>query len=283
MPSVYAHRSCGDLTAAALTGKIRETVDTYRDFYDLGTHGPDPLFFFGPFYENRVNRYGHAIHEAPAAAFLKPAAEAVLAIPSWKQDRDQMLAYLYGFICHFNLDAACHNYIEKAIHVSGFTHQQIESEFEKYLILKEKHSYSAHSYVGHLTYSRAYARVLAPLYPELSEDDLRACFASFRVCSAFLGSDTPHAVHRAFYRVLKPLGKERGIGSMSVSGPLIEGCVPIDRRLTAIRDRSVPEAVRLIENFAAYVEALEKKGPAALDGRFQETFVFTPDWEKVEF
>ena len=55
-----------------------------------------------------------------------------------KKQINHYLAYYYGFICHFALDATCHGYIEKRIHESGVSHGEIEVEFDRFLMIGMK-------------------------------------------------------------------------------------------------------------------------------------------------
>lgn len=68
-----------------------------------------------------------------AREFFAPAKEAYAAA----EDKGSALAYLLGFVCHFALDSACHGYIENKIAVSGVTHTEIESEFDRSLLLQD--------------------------------------------------------------------------------------------------------------------------------------------------
>lgn len=50
---------------------------------------------------------------------------------------DAMLSYIYGFICHYALDHACHTYVEQKIMASGVPHTEIEVEFDRMLMLED--------------------------------------------------------------------------------------------------------------------------------------------------
>ena len=54
-----------------------------------------------------------------------------------KKQINHYLAYYYGFICHFALDATCHGYLEKRIHESEVSHGEIEVEFDRFLMIED--------------------------------------------------------------------------------------------------------------------------------------------------
>lgn len=41
-------------------------------------------------------------------------------------------------ICHYALDSECHPYIEKIIHKSGISHNEIEMEFDRMFMVEDK-------------------------------------------------------------------------------------------------------------------------------------------------
>ena len=42
-----------------------------------------------------------------------------------------------GFVCHFILDSNCHGYIDNIIVETRITHFEIETELDRYLMLKD--------------------------------------------------------------------------------------------------------------------------------------------------
>ncbi len=103
MPSTYAHRCFGRQVLAALPQEMQQLLRPEQALFSIGLHGPDILFFDHPLL-GRVSRLGHRMHKQSGAAFFRPTGEklATLEFPAPET------AYLYGFLCHFALDRACH-------------------------------------------------------------------------------------------------------------------------------------------------------------------------------
>ncbi len=75
-------------------------------------------------------------------------------------------AYLYGFLCHFALDRACHGYIAEQIARSGVAHTEIEVEFDRSLLVQAGLDPIRTSLTGHLHASARSAAVMAELLPD---------------------------------------------------------------------------------------------------------------------
>lgn len=133
MPSTYAHYKFGKQVLEQYPAPLADAVRAHRQLYNIGLHGPDILFYYKALTNNPVNAVGFGMHGKPAREFFAPAKEAYAAA----EDKGSALAYLLGFVCHFALDSACHGYIENKIAVSGVTHTEIESEFDRSLLLQD--------------------------------------------------------------------------------------------------------------------------------------------------
>lgn len=81
-----------------------------------------------------------------------------------KKQINHYLAYYYGFICHFALDATCHGYIEKRIHESGVSHGEIEVEFDRFLMIEDGLNPISHHLTNHLVACEENAKIIADFY-----------------------------------------------------------------------------------------------------------------------
>ena len=161
MPSTYAHYTFGERMLPLFPAKIRALIQENRALYDIGLHGPDILFYYKALCSNEVNAVGYEMHDKPGADFFAPAKEI------WQQFRTdgascaQHTAYLLGFLCHYALDQCCHGYVEKMMAVSGLSHAEIETEFDRFLLLQAgKDPLRAHL-TQHIHPTRDRARVIA--------------------------------------------------------------------------------------------------------------------------
>lgn len=130
MPSTYAHYLFGKKVLENLTIQQKNFIEKNRDLYDIGLHGPDILFYYHPLKSNPINRWGYAMHEKKGSDFFEKARS----IASQVKENEKDLAYLYGFICHFALDARCHPYVEKYVREKSISHTKIEVAFDMYLL-----------------------------------------------------------------------------------------------------------------------------------------------------
>ena len=99
-----------------------------KELCDIGLHGPDLLFYYLPLKTNEINSIGYNMHEKTG----KEVFDTFRKMMTSKKQINHYLAYYYGFICHFALDATCRGYIEKRIHESGVSHGEIEVEFDRF-------------------------------------------------------------------------------------------------------------------------------------------------------
>ena len=136
MPSTYAHFVFGKKVFKTLPEQSRELIRRHKALYLIGLHGPDILFYYKALSSNPVNDLGYRMHREPAADFFGRALSLVRQ-GERKFLRESQLSYLLGFVCHFALDSRCHGYIENKIRLSGISHSEIESEFDRMLMVRQ--------------------------------------------------------------------------------------------------------------------------------------------------
>lgn len=132
MPDYYAHLQFGDQVLAALPEPLRARLDRERDAYQLGQYGPDPLFFYHPIRCPSVRTAGVQMHRQPVRGVMERLRRAV------EEKRPFSAGYAAGFLCHFALDSRCHFHISRWTADSQFIHTCIESEFDRFLMVRSK-------------------------------------------------------------------------------------------------------------------------------------------------
>ena len=139
MPAAYTHKRFGEAVRGALPrDAFFEPYAQEAAFY-LGLHGPDPLFYYHPLRENAVSAVGYRLHEARAADFF------VAARDIWRK-RGRLAAdtaFLYGFICHFALDSACHAEVAAQMRATGLSHTEVESGFDPLILFRRMIAHSS--------------------------------------------------------------------------------------------------------------------------------------------
>ena len=108
MPTTYTHYKFGREVIDALPELLRKTVESGRELFDIGLHGPDILFYYHAPFKNRISGIGYQMHDRSADEFFERAAAWIRGTGG----KGEAAAYIYGFICHFALDSECHGYIE---------------------------------------------------------------------------------------------------------------------------------------------------------------------------
>lgn len=164
MPSHYAHYRFAAAQLRQMDGKTQKTVNRFRQLYDVGAQGPDPLFCYNPFAKNRVYELSHQIHWSPGREFFQRAGQIYRLQPT-----EGAYAYLLGCLTHFCLDSVCHPYIHD-VHDSGAgKHIAMETEFDRCL-LELDGSPSPHTAdpSGYLTLTRGECETAASFYRGLT-------------------------------------------------------------------------------------------------------------------
>lgn len=167
MPATYAHYRFGLEVLAALPNASHKSMITKNrvnyDLFMIGLHGPDILFFNQPFKKNRIKQTGYKIHSRHASDFFNHALDVV---QSFKKKRDYEAAYSYlcGVVCHFSLDHNCHPYIYQLTDTKRFMHSEIESEFDRLLLLEDDYEPYGMDLATHIHNSPYKAWIVSKFY-----------------------------------------------------------------------------------------------------------------------
>ena len=73
MPTTYTHYAYGQEVFHKLPEELQRKIEPYIEYYNIGVHGPDILFYYEPYHKNRVSAVGYRQHEKSGASFLSPA------------------------------------------------------------------------------------------------------------------------------------------------------------------------------------------------------------------
>ena len=180
MPSTYAHYRMGFEILPRLQPDTAACIRRNRHMYDLGLHGPDFLFFHDPIRKDRLYHLASMIHESPGRKFFEPAIRQMRLKPN-----DRAMAYLYGVLAHFALDACCHPFInQKALEkVAG--HAEMEAEFDRWLLEQDRKPYTTRI-AGHLHIdSIEEAQQISRFYPGVTADLVKTSFRNFHFLMDF--------------------------------------------------------------------------------------------------
>ena len=262
MPSTYAHRCFGRQVLAALPQEMQQLLRPEQALFSIGLHGPDILFFDHPLL-GHVSRLGHRMHKQSGAAFFRPAGEKLAALEFPAPET----AYLYGFLCHFALDRACHGYIAGQIARSGVAHTEIEVEFDRSLLVQAGMDPLRTSLTGHLHASARSAAVMAELLPdELTPRQTERAIRTFLWGNAlFLAPG--RAKRTALYTGMRLAGAYHGLHGMIVNYEPNPKCAESNLVLQRLFDEAVPQAVTLITEYLPCI-----RGELPWSGLYDYTF-----------
>ncbi|MDR1088833.1 MAG: zinc dependent phospholipase C family protein [Coriobacteriales bacterium] len=145
MPALLSHHLFGRALLARENNRTFMTRDA-RDAFLLGNQGPDPLFYaVRTPYRLNITRLGMRMHHEHIDAYLALWRDMLDRLQIKDHVHEVLCAYVYGFICHYDLDRAVHPLVyafEEAICSAGveglgqrdhsFVHGQIEADLDVY-------------------------------------------------------------------------------------------------------------------------------------------------------
>lgn len=165
MPSTYAHYRFGQDVLRALPDKYQEVLLQEEALFSIGLHGPDILFYYKPFSHHAIHGEGGRMHRLTGRQYFSEAGKTFLERGPRKAD----YAYLCGFLCHFALDRACHGYINDLAALGEVSHAEIESEFDRFLLVEDGADPIRSNLAAHIHASRRAANVISAYFPGASE------------------------------------------------------------------------------------------------------------------
>lgn len=261
MPSTYAHYRFGQEVLKELPNDIKKIIIENKELYDIGLHGPDLLFYYLPLKTNEINSIGYNMHEKTG----KEVFDTFRKMMTSKKQINHYLAYYYGFICHFALDATCHGYIEKRIHESGVSHGEIEVEFDRFLMIEDGLNPIRHKLTNHIIPSIDYARIIAPFFNVTAQQVVKS-LESMKFYNDLLIA--PSKLKRKFiYALLRITGNYQEMHGLLVNYEANPLCKDSTEKLNQFYKQAIKKAVELISEYVQ-LSSLEK----TKDDFYQYTF-----------
>ena len=155
MPTTYTHYAY-----RMLSPKLQSKIRPYINYYNIGVHGPDILFYYRSISKNAVNQYGVKVHDEPMRCFLCHA----FSVFKRQRRKGAAFAYLAGFMTHYILDSTCHPYIRQRMKETGISHAEMETDWD-YMMMQRDYRNPLHYKVArHIRTGLAYSSVIGPYY-----------------------------------------------------------------------------------------------------------------------
>lgn len=132
MPAIFAHWLFGKRAIDTLSESSKKLISKNIRVFNLGLQGPDFLFFKNFSMDKKSLNFGGDLHQKTAREILQ-----VFKSELDKEYSDIKLAYILGFIGHYTLDSHAHDYINRIVDEKGVDHNELETEFDRFLMLGE--------------------------------------------------------------------------------------------------------------------------------------------------
>jgi len=108
---MISHYLCGGLCHSRIKNShLGGVISRHRQVYNLGTQGPDFLFYYIPcLLRPSWYRLGNVLHSRRVGEFFRSLLEHALKLEG--ERRESALAYICGYLSHYALDTNAHPYI----------------------------------------------------------------------------------------------------------------------------------------------------------------------------
>lgn len=157
MPTTYAHYIFGDEVLNILPVEYQNIIKRHRNIYDFGVHGPDIFFYYYGYKSNDITNFGYTMHLEAAKIFFTRAKE----VYKTHEEKEMMMAYILGFLTHFTFDSFAHSYIERKREYAGISHNKVEAEYDRHLIVKNGYAPNKYNRAQSLKPNKDIARVIS--------------------------------------------------------------------------------------------------------------------------
>ena len=261
MPSTYAHYRFGQLVLDQLSASQKLIIEKNRDLYDIGLHGPDILFYYRPVKSNPICKSGYAMHEEKGEKFFEEARR----IYQENNGSDADIAYLYGFICHFALDARAHPYVEKYVREKQVSHTRIEVEFDRHLLLENGIDAVKYPLSQHIHPSKKASEVISPYFEKTTPKHMLEALKSMNFYHALLHASND-VKRKILYSGMNVLG-QNGFKDQIMLKEADPACQESNGALKSLMTFALEDACKLINDFEKNLWTQEPLSPL-----YQHTF-----------
>ena len=271
MPTTYAHWRFGDKCIRMLPDDLQNIILNNRAIFDYGVHGPDIFFYYNCLKHNEVNRYGSAMHDIPYKDTLAQIKE------NFKktENKDMALSYLLGFTCHFTLDSYCHGFIEKVDETMPYSHGKIESQFDRYLLIKDGFNPVTKSVTDMFHPDKKMAKVISGLFNKFDEDIIYKTLKDQKLYLNLLKDNSD--IKRFFLTTAMDIAGVPSFKDLLITRENVEELKPINIRLNKYFDMALKHYPVLADSLIGYLSDKNE-----LNTYFKHNFSFKEDYRNLE-
>ena len=271
MPTTYAHWRFGDKCIRMLPDDLQNIILHNRAIFEYCVHGPDIFFYYNCLKHNEVNRYGSAMHDIPYKDTLAQIKE------NFKktENKDMALSYLLGFTCHFTLDSYCHGFIEKVDETMPYSHGKIESQFDRYLLIKDGFNPVTKSVTDMFHPDKKMAKVISGLFNKFDEDIIYKTLKDQKLYLNLLKDNSD--IKRFFLTTAMDIAKVPSFKDLLITKENVEELKPINIRLNKYFDMALKHYPVLADSLIGYLSDKNE-----LNTYFKHNFSFKEDYRNLE-
>ena len=254
-----------------LPDDLQNIILNNRAIFDYGVHGPDIFFYYNCLKHNEVNRYGSAMHDIPYKDTLAQIKE------NFKktENKDMALSYLLGFTCHFTLDSYCHGFIEKVDETMPYSHGKIESQFDRYLLIKDGFNPVTKSVTDMFHPDKKMAKVISGLFNKFDEDIIYKTLKDQKLYLNLLKDNSD--IKRFFLTTAMDIAKVPSFKDLLITKENVEELKPINIRLNKYFDMALKHYPVLADSLIGYLSDKNE-----LNTYFKHNFSFKEDYRNLE-
>lgn len=262
MPAIYTHDTFGRIVYKELEGDIRWMVHKYQEYFRIGLQGPDFLFFYHPLKSNPVKEYGYQLHEEIATEFFSNAREIIA-----ERGKDSPhCAYILGVLCHFMLDSECHGYVEQMVKETGISHNEIETELDRSLMIRSKLNPAEYKVSQIIPTDEMVAWVMSEFYDGITPHQVQASLKSMRNIKNVLHIHS-RKKETVINGIMKVVGQSDSFDGIVMGMEPNEACRPITKELFRRYKAAIQPTVTMIYKYYQALDHLEPL-PKRLDRNF---------------
>ena len=256
MPAAYAHSRFGTRMLKHMPPKVLEATGTYRRLYQIGTLGPDLLFYHNPLMTGNVVRLGEKIHLQPGKVFLARACRQLRLRPELPA-----FAYLYGLLTHFCLDSICHPYVNALAFDGPVSHSAIEADFDRSLMELDGIS-TPHNRVlaEDIRPTMEDSRLISRFYGDITPGQIRLCAKHMRLLGRAFAAPKSHHTRKKLKSILRCTAGEMAEGLVMEDCP-DPRCQESTRQLHALFREAETRFPQMLENLLGHLKKNDPLGP----------------------
>ena len=243
MPSNYAHYLFGEQLLPNLPCELQKIIASDPQLYRIGQHGPDIIFYYRTFWPKSAAQIGFQMHKQSGRAFFEHARDVI----QCTQDH-RLISYTLGFLCHFLLDCNCHTYVYQALNHSRISHVEMETEFDRMLMLKQGKNPLTTNATAHIAATREHAKRIAQIFVPLTPEQIYEGIGSMKLVHRLL--ICPNASKRhTMRRLLRILHLEKSLGGFIVTPVANPLCQKSNQILYQLYQRTLEDAVPILTRY----------------------------------